>query len=203
MILLTIDSSTSEIPKKNFTTFKDFFDTLSDGIKNEKRVISTISINNELMKDGKHLELLENSISTIDSINIVTVERLKLIEDNIEGVDDHINKLSENIDICAERFRQGNEIEANNYFAAVVEGIRWFNYSIDLMISFLQIDSEKIMFEGKKLKSYIDGITPVVDSIADSQEKQDWIMLADQLEYELLPQIKNWKKIVASFIDYV
>ena len=203
MILLTIDGSTSEIPKSNFATFKDFFDTLSDGIKDEKRVISTISINNELMVDGKHLELLDNSISTIDLINIVTVERLKLIEDNIEGVDDHIDKLSGNIETCSEKFRQGDEIEANNYFAAVVEGIRWFNYSIDLMISFLQIDPEKIIFEGKQLKVYIDGITPVVDSLGDSQEKQDWIMLADQLEYELLPQIKDWKKIVASFIEYV
>ncbi len=203
MILLTIDGSTSEIPKANFNTFKNFFDTLSDGIKDEKRVISTISINNELMTDGKHLELLDNSIATINSINIVTVERVKLIEDNIEGVDDHIDKLSGNIEACADKFRQGNEIEANNYFAAVVEGIRWFNYSIDLMISFLQIDPEKIIFEEKQLKIYIENITPVVDSLGDSQEKQDWIMLADQLEYELLPQIRNWKKIVATFIEYV
>lgn len=203
MIKLTIDSSTSEIPKSNFATFRNFFDTLSKGIKDEKRVISTISINEELMVDGKHLELLDNSISTIDSVNIVTVERLKLIEDNIEGIDDHIDKLSDNISICAEKFRQGDEVEANNYFAAVIEGIRWFNYSIDLMVSFLQIDPEKIVYEGKHLKDYINEITPIVVSLGDSQESNDWIMLADQLEYELFPQIKKWKKIVQTFIEYV
>ncbi len=203
MIKLTIDGSTSEIPKLNFTTFKDFYDSLSEGIKNEKRVISTISINNELMKDGKHLDMLDNSISSIDSINIVTVERLKLIEDNIEGVDDHIKKLIGNIETCSDNFRQGNEIEGNNYFAAVIEGIRWFNYSIDLMISFLQIDPDKIIFEEKQLKTYIDEITPVIISLSESQESQDWIMLADQLEYELLPQMHNWIKIIPTFRDYV
>jgi len=37
----------------------------------------------------------------------------------------------------------------------------------------------------------------VIDQMLKVQEDEDWVMLADLLEYELIPLLKEWNKILA------
>ena len=196
MLSLTIDGTTSTVPKENFRTFKDFFNALSEELEKENRVIVSISLNNKQMSNGQQFDYFEKDISDINQVNINTSEKGKLVDDHIEGILEHIEKLRENIEKAAELFRIGDEIESHKYFAAVIEGVRWFNYSLELIFSFLQLKIKEVKLKGVLIADIIEDISEVIDSLDDSQQNQDWIMVADQLEYELLPLIEKWKEIL-------
>ena len=196
MLSLTIDGTTSTVPKENFQTFKDFFDALSEELKKENRVIVSISLNDEKMTNGQHFDHFEKNISDINKVKIETSERGQLVDDNVEGILEHVEKLQGNIGKAAELFRIGDEVESHKYFAAVIEGIRWFNYSLELVFSFLQIDIKKAKLNDVPIIDMVDDVSEVIDALDSSQQNQDWIMVADQLEYELLPLIEKWKGIL-------
>ena len=196
MLSLTIDGTTSTVPKENFQTFKDFFDALSEELKKENRVIVSISLNNKEMKNGKQFDYFEKDISEIDKVKIDTSEKGELVDNHVEGILEHVEKLQGNIEKAAELFRIGDEIESHKYFAAVIEGIRWFNYSLELIFSFLQIEIKEVKLKDILIIDIIEDVSEVIDALDNSQQNQDWIMVADQLEYELLPLIEKWKEIL-------
>ncbi len=198
MLNLTIDGKTTTIPQENFSTFEDFFGMLMEELKKEKRALLEIKINNQLMEEGNQFEYFKEDISKINSVELITSSVNDFLEENIKGIEDHLDMLIANINKTIELYRINDEFESHKYFAAVLEGIRWFNYSLSLIAAFVSKNFSEISINGETVAEKLENISNVVDSLADSQETQDWIMLADQLEYELLPKITELRKHVSA-----
>ncbi|MBN1970471.1 MAG: hypothetical protein JXR48_08905 [Candidatus Delongbacteria bacterium] len=190
---LIIDGKSKEINTSSFSVFKEFFDKLSKGLTAEERVISKIKINDELMKDGSQFDKFELPMDQFHTVEIFTIEKNELINQNIDGLCDHIDNLIKNIDISADSFRMGEETNSNQYFAAVLEGIRWFNYSLNLLISFKKIDPDNFILADQTISEEIKNMERTLDTLADAQEEKDYLALADQLEYELKPLLSKWR----------
>lgn len=198
-ISITIDKTTQEIPKENFSTFKDLYEILNSELTKEKRVISKIIINNEVMSEGKQFDFFDTSIQKIYSVEIETVLKEDMVREHIFVLREQIEKIVDNCNKSILFFREGNEIESNRYFSAVIEGLRWFNYAIDLIVSFNKIDIYIEKSGNKTLKEIMDSFSSIINNIAEYQENQDWIMIADVLEYELVPALKEWNGIIEIF----
>ncbi len=203
MITLTIDGITEQIETENFKTFRNLFDILTTEMSNEGRAITEIIVNGNTLLNNDLFETLDKPIAFLHSLVIGSVTRSKLIEDQLNGLTDHIGTLIINIGKSADNFRIGDETESHKYFAAVLEGLRWFNYSVDLILAFLKIDPHKERIGNELIAQRLAEISDIVSSLADSQDNSDWIMLADQLEYELAPTLQKWLKIIPVFKQYV
>lgn len=203
MLTLTIDGISEQINPENFKTFRNLFDVLTVEMNKEGRQITTIAINDNQLKDNDLYLWLDKPIAELEKLSISSITRSQLIEDQLNGLNEHIETLLTNSTKAAEYFRVGNETESQRYFAAVLEGLRWFNYFMDLISSFLKIDSQKEKIGTELLSQRLAEISTIVNSLADSQESNDWIMLADQLEYELSPVLQKWQKIIPLFKQYI
>lgn len=199
MLQFTLDGETQPIPERNFDTFGDFYDVLSEELKKENRVIIKVYVDNQEMEHGKQYTYFEDKLSKFSDIKVETQDRNSVLKDNIEAIDEHIDKMVENIEKASELFRQGDMIESQNYFAAVIEGIRWFNYSLDLIFSFLRVDPAAAKVGDIEIENKINKISEIIATMADTQEKSDWVLLADQLEFELKPEILSWKEVNKNF----
>jgi hypothetical protein len=51
------------------------------------------------------------------------------------------------------------------------------------------------MHNGEPVQAYWKRMQSIVDELKQIQEEGDWILLADMLEYELVPLLDNWKHI--------
>lgn len=193
MLKFTLDNEVTEIPKENFSSFEEFYKIISEELEDSKRVIFQIKINEEVMQNGKQFEFFEKDFTNIDFIEIITKEKDTVIKENIEGFKEQCNLILSNISKSVEAFRTGKEVESQNHFVNIIEGIRWFNYALELLVSFLRIDAKIFKIKDKTINESVENLSSIINSISESQESEDWIMLADQLEYELKPEIEFWK----------
>jgi len=203
MIILTIDGITEQIETVNFKTFRNLFDILTAEMNTEGRTVTEIIVNGNTLLDNDLFETLDKPIAFLHSLSIRSVTKNQLIEDQLNGLTDHIGKLIINTGKSADNFRIGDEIESHKYFAAILEGLRWFNYSIDLILAFLKIDAHKEIIGNELISQRLTEISDIVSSLANSQDNSDWIMLADQLEYELVPALQKWLKIIPVLKQFV
>lgn len=203
MINLTIDGISEQINTENFRTFRNLFDILTGEMSNEGRAVTEVTINGTALLNNDLYEHLDKPITFVHTLAIKSVTKTQLIEEQLGGLSDHIATMIVNIGKAADRFRVGDDIESQKYFAAVLEGLRWFNYSIDLILAFLKIDSHKEKIGNESISQRIAEVSEIVSSLADSQDNGDWIMLADQLEYELVPSLQKWLKTIPLLKQFV
>lgn len=196
---LNIDGKSQNVDVTPFTNFKQFYEKLSEGVSNEKRVISEIAINNELMVDGAQFDHFDLPMSKFNSVTIKTILRDRLVEENIAGLKDHIGNIISNIDKSADAFRMDDEFNSNNYFAAVIEGMRWFHYSVNLLISFKNIEITTYPFMGSTIDSQLKEIDSIFSSLEEVQAKKDSIGISDLLEYELKEILIKWQDNLDEF----
>ena len=54
--------------------------------------------------------------------------------------------------------------------------------------------------EGRSVSYYQDDLlVPVFDQMYKSQTREDWVELADLLEYELDPALDKWNSLIEAF----
>jgi hypothetical protein len=141
---------------------------------------------------------LNNEIEELNSIlEKIVVYLYKKLQENktlltfdeiLEGISDNEKMLKgfkDEIIEIAEKLQIGETVDAMNLlkekFAVLEKVIALFN-QIKNSISF---DYENITINEKSLKIYIDEFLDLMKELLDSFKTQDYIMLADLLEYEL------------------
>ena len=92
-------------------------------------------------------------------------------------------------------FRFDNEIKANSFFAQCIENFQWYLKIIDDSLSLLGKNINSIQLEDTNLEDKINELSAKLEEMIDSQQNKDWILLADMIEYELLPLLQSLGKL--------
>ncbi len=65
------------------------------------------------------------------------------------------------------------------------------------------MDFSKITITGETIQSRKEKLLKITADMHSAQIDQDWVMLSDLLEYELIPIIENWINIIPSFQEEI
>ena len=93
---------------------------------------------------------------------------------------------------AADLFRMGNEQEANQYYLQILEGIDWFSQVL-LTIVNAQVD----IFKEQTLEERQKKLTEFMAQMLEANQNQDWVLMADLLEYEMAPFYKDWQEVLS------
>jgi hypothetical protein len=160
------------------------------------RFIASIRVNGEEVasieeETGRRLE-------GIDCIEITTESPVSLVakilaegQGYIEGVRDFLMKV-------AGHFTSGSEC-ADSSFAEAVQGIQWFVQMTGFIEGTLNLDFQMLSLNGRPVAEYVKSLNGILQEIVDAQEGCDPVMLADLLEYDLVPHLGEWKEIYTLF----
>lgn len=106
--------------------------------------------------------------------------------------------LAQAIEKSATLFRVAAEDEANHYFAQVLEALRWLLQTGDHACQVLKVDWEKVHAAGRAgVNQYFQELQGLLSEMQEMAEEEDYVMLADLMEYELLPLVREWQEILA------
>ena len=131
---------------------------------------------------------LEVEISTLSDI----------INKNIENADAYLIRLIPGIEKSVELFRMGNEQEANKFFINIIDGIDWLSQVLDMILTAKAISPDTV-FDGKSIKDRRASLVDLTQQMVDANKNQDWVLLADLLEYEILPYYQEWSNLLPHF----
>ena len=138
-------------------------------------------------------ETLQKKPANINSLEVELADLKDLVATNLSNALDYLEKLIPGFDQAADLFRTGNEQEANKYYIQILDGMDWFSEVVNVVMS-----SEG---EGQEPENSLRirqaKLTDLMSQMLEANKNQDWVLLADILEYEMIPFYKEWQTILS------
>ncbi len=137
-------------------------------------------------------ETLQKKPTDINSLEVELANLKDLVATNLSNDLDYLEKLIPGFDQAADWFRTGNEQEANKFYIQILDGMDWFSEVINIVM-----DSEfKRSAPEDTLRLRQAKLTDLMSQMLEANKNQDWVLLADILEYEMIPFYKEWQTIL-------
>jgi hypothetical protein len=143
-------------------------------------------------RESRYMELKE--ITTLDVKTIPDKDMARVI---LGEAVEQAGILCQAIEKSARLFRVTAEDEANHYFAQVIEALRWLLMTGDTACQVLQVDlGQAISWREGQASSFLQSLQDLLGEMVIISENEDYILLADLMEYELLPAVREWQHIL-------
>lgn len=114
------------------------------------------------------------------------------MEDKINSLKtayEYIDSLKGGINLAVENFQNNNRKEAIDVVIQLAEGLEW-------LISVLTLTKDV-----QKEQIDINNILENINNINEAFENEDYILISDILEYEVLPVLEEYKKSISVSIN--
>ena len=137
-------------------------------------------------------DTLKTSAASVGLLELELAQLQDLLANNLTNAQEYLEKLISGFQKAADLFRIGNEQEANQYYLQVLDGIEWFSQVITLIFS-----TQENKFEEKSLEKRQKQLTDLMAQMLEANQNQDWVLMADLMEYEMIPFYKVWQEVLS------
>ncbi len=155
----------------------------------------------ELKLNGKTLDSNwyhnAKSIYLLDEDKIeIKVEHSSIIaKETLLNSKNHYNAILADLSRIADMFRMEDETKANTHFVQAIENLQWFFKIVEDTTELLGKPVHSIVFNNKSLAEHIKSLEAKLEEVITIQQNKDWILLADLIEYEVIPILKDFSVI--------
>lgn len=195
--MITIDGAKTNLRIEDFANLEEILVRVSSDSRLDKRIVTDVLLNNEIFS-----ELYPHQAEDIaaDAISSVEVRSVPLGEMAL-NIADELYKVSEIMDSgsreVARLFREGENDEALELFQDVLDVARDFISMVGVL------RSEFIPDEAGAFGDNVERLSGLLGEMSEVLESEDWILLADLLEYELIPASESWKRTIQSLRETI
>jgi hypothetical protein len=191
-----IDGQVRDFNLSGADSLASMLNSLNDDLGKNGRFIASLRVNGREIADIN--EESSRRLERIGSIEIKTESPLSIARNIIAEGERFIEGLQDYLVQTAGYFSSDNEC-AGRYFEEAVQGLQWFVQMIDFIEQTLQLDFNQLSLNSKPISEYVRSLNSIFQDIVNSQEQYDPVLLADLLEYDLVPHMEEWKGIFTLF----
>jgi hypothetical protein len=191
-----IDGQIKDFNLSGADSLESMLTSLKGDLVKNGRFIASLRVNGKKVADID--EESSQRLERIGSIEITTESPLNVArniiaegEEFIEGLQDYLVQTAGQYSLDSER--------AGRYFSEAVQGLQWFVQMIGFIEQTLHLDYNQLSFDGKPVTEFVRGLNSILLEIVNTQEELDPVLLADILEYDLVPHLEEWKGIFNLF----
>lgn len=146
---------------------------------------------------GKDWE--EYNSLTLADINTLEVETssVKILAlETIGSLRDFIQTLSIDLERAGELFRLGDQLQANDLYSRLLDGIQLIHHMTTLIERNIDLDLSGVNFKEIPISHHLKKLSPIIEDMLAAQQEEDWILLADLIEYELIPHFQDRREML-------
>ncbi len=188
--MIIIDGRQSEMQVSNFTNLEEILVNVLEKDGMEQRVITDVLVNEEQFSEIYPHQAEDIGSEFIESVEVRSVplgEMAVSISLEMYKVTQMMGSASKEV---ARLFRQAEDAEGLELFQDLLDVTRDFMGMVTVLRdSFTVNDNVQFEESTKELSS-------LLSEMSDVLENEDWILLADLLEYEFTPVCESWKKVI-------
>ena len=190
--MIVIDGRQSTIEMGNFANLEEILVKVMEEETLTDRIVTDVLVNDQAFS-----EIYPHQAEDINSQDITRLELRTMSMDEIAGdVTQELYKVIMLMTSGGKRvsglFRQGDVAEALEVLQDLLEVTRHFLGTVGVLRDHFRQEDE----------SYIKDVSAKLDSLleemSDVMSNQDWILLADLMEYEFLPACNEWNAVLNS-----
>ena len=180
-------------------TVSDALDVVSKGELQCNHLVTEVMVNGKSLslEDDKEAEGI--ACDQVESLAVTSCTSSELLQESLKEALAYVGEMLPLVSKTAEFYRQGKAHEANQAYGQCLEAVQRLLKSgvvIKTAMALLREDIELdhfMVLEGK------GGVLELFEGMLEAQSSHDWVLLADMLEYEITPLLKQWSKDLGDF----
>ncbi|EFI35467.1 conserved hypothetical protein [Desulfonatronospira thiodismutans ASO3-1] len=189
--MIIIDGHQTDFNVSNFNNLEDLLVKVIKDRDLGERVVTDVLVNEESFSEIYPHQAEDVDTSDIEKVEIRTMDSITMAMNITRELYKVVTLMSKGGSEVAELFRQGEETRALEMYQDLLSVVRDFMNTVTVLKQDYQLTSQEDLDKG------IEKLSELFSEMIEVQEKNDWNLLADLLEYEFLPLVDTWKKIVS------
>ena len=195
--MIIIDGRQSAINPSNFANLEEIFVKVMEEEVLENRIVTDVLLNNENFSEIYPHQAEDISSSEVQSLEVLTTSVNEMASDITVELYKVLRIIQSGCKRVSALFRQSDLAEALEVLQDLLDVTRHFLATFALLSEKFPEAKDAVL---EKVSAELDGL---ISEMCDVMGNQDWILLADLLEYEMLPACDNWNKVLASLGDTI
>lgn len=189
--MIVIDGTKTDLDIRSFENLEQVFDKmLEDGLL-EDRIVTDVKVNNEPFSEIYPNQSEDIETSEIDSLEIVSASAVEMASAITLELYKVVNIMAGGGKQVAELFRQADDSEALELYQDLLDVIRDFLGMVGNLREQFSIK------QNNEFEKVVEDFSGLFTEMTEVLENEDWILLADLLEYEFLPSVEKWKSVIS------
>ncbi|NDV19014.1 hypothetical protein GO013_06225 [Pseudodesulfovibrio sp. JC047] len=193
--MIIIDGKQYDIGSHNFENLEQVFEKVLEDGHLEDRVVTNVAVNSEPFSEIYPHQAEDMEMADIQSVEITTMATNEMAVEITLELYKVVNIMAEGGKRVADLFRQADDAEALETYQDLIDVIRNFLTMVGVL------RDEYSLKDYPEYASSAEAMNEMFTEMGNVLENEDWILLADLLEYEFLPAVEKWKKVIKQLRD--
>ncbi|QJB58076.1 hypothetical protein [Pseudodesulfovibrio sp. zrk46] len=193
--MIVIDGKQYEMTGQQPENLEQVFEMVVGEGALENRIVTDVLVNNEPFTEIYPHQAEDIEITEVESVEIKTMATDDMAVEITLELYKVVNIMAEGGKHVAELFRQADDAEALETYQDLLEVIRNFLRMIGVL------RDEYSLKDHKEYERAAEELNDMFSEMSTVLENEDWILLADLLEYEFLPAVEKWKRVIKQIRD--
>lgn len=189
--MIVVDGRETPIDIRQFQNLEQIILKVMEDKYMTDRIVTDVLVNKESFSEIYPHQAEDIPAGEVQSLEFVTVGVGEMAVNITRELYKVVTIMETGARKVAELFRQADDAEALDLFQDLIDVTRDF-FS---MVAVLR--DEFSLKENKPLASAIDELSNLFSEMLEVTGNEDWVLLADLLEYEYTPAVQRWKQIIA------
>ena len=195
--MIIIDGQESPLQVASFANLEQIIEKVMEDERMQSRIVTDVLVNNESFSEIYPHQAEDMESSYIDRVEIISVHASEMAQNITRELYKVVSLMSKAGGQVAEYFRQADDAQALELYGDLLEVNRDFLNMVGVLRNEYAADTLG------DLDTSLDSLSELFSEMIEIQENEDWILLADLLEYEYLPLVDKTKSIVAQLRESV
>jgi hypothetical protein len=189
--MISIDGKDTGKEVNKFDNLEEILVSIMRDEVMENRVVTDVFVNKEAFSEIYPHQAEDIEASEIQSVEIVTMPISEMAVNITQELYKVVTVMDQGARHVAELFRRAEDAEALEFFQDLLDVIRRFLGMITVLRNEFSLKRHPLFNEAtEELSNLFSEMLEVV-------ENEDWILLSDLLEYEFIPAVERFKKVIA------
>jgi len=189
--MIIIDGRQTEMKLNSFANLEEVLVKAMQDPGLENRIVTDVKVNQENFSEIYPHQAEDIDCQGIESVEIISMDIDEMVLNILEELNKVVRIMNNGSTQIAKLFRQADDSEALELFQDLLDVTRSFLSMLGLL------RSEYSIPESEKFNENVGIISNLFGEMTEVLENEDWVLLADLLEYEYQPATNDWVRILA------
>jgi len=189
--MIIIDGRETGMNINNFQNLEELLVQVVQENSLKDRMVTDVLVNEENFSEIYPHQAEDIPTLDIKSVEIKSVPVPEMAVNITRELYKVVRLMEEGGSSVATMFRQADDAEALELYQDLLDVTRDFLGMIGVLRDEFSLKEHKVITDS------MEEISSLFSEMIEVTENEDWILLADLLEYEYLPAVQRWKKVIA------
>lgn len=188
--MIVIDGRESSLSLSNFANLQEVLTNLIEEEGLDQRIVTDVLVDDEAFSELYPHQAEDIESGTFNRVEVRTVSLDEMAFDVVRELPKVINIIATGSRQAASLMRQADLAEGLEVLQDIIAVSR------DLLSTIQVLRRQYATGPSKDLDDLGDRLGELLGEAGDAMENEDWLLLADLLEYEYLPACEGWRTVI-------